>query len=106
MPEAASDLECRRIFRANDRAFRLAVNDGVRCVMERAQHPGHVAQRATLDAALAERPRRLAFEVDDDEVVAGEKDLAEVIVAVDADAEASDAPVDHFSKVLVNFRFA
>ena len=32
----------------------------------------------------SKRPRRLAFEIDDDKVAAGEKDLAEMVVAVDA----------------------
>ena len=58
----------------------------VRRVVERAQHAGHVAQRRALDPPLAERPRRLALEVDDHEVVAGVEHLAEVVVAVAADA--------------------
>ena len=54
--------------------------------MERAQHAGDVAQRRALEPPLAERPRRLALEVDDDEVAAGVEHLAEMVVAVDADA--------------------
>ena len=53
-------------------------------VVERAQHAGHVAQRRMLGAPLVERPARLAFEVDDDEVVLRQQHLAEVIVAVEA----------------------
>src|SRR5579871_896529 len=51
-------------------------------VRERAQHPGDVAERRALAPALDERPRRLALEVDDHPVVAGEEGLAEVVVAV------------------------
>ena len=39
-------------------------------VVERAQHAGHVAQRAVLGTALVERALRLALEVDEEEVVA------------------------------------
>ena len=56
-------------------------------VAERAQHAGDVAQRRMLAPALGERPRRLALEVDDHEVVVGEQHLAEVIVAVVARLE-------------------
>ena len=74
--------------------------------MEGAQHPGDVAQCAALDAALAQRPRRLPFEVDDDEVVAGMQHLPEVIVAVRADAQAGDAAVENAPDPLLDFFFA
>ena len=59
-------------------------------VVERAEHPGHVSERRALDPPLAERSRGLALEVDDDEVAAGPQDLAEVVVAVDADPLPAD----------------
>ena len=62
--------------------------------MERAEHAGDVAQGAALDAALAEGAGGLALEVDDREVAAGVQDLAEVVVAVRADAEAADLAVE------------
>jgi hypothetical protein len=52
------------------------------CVSEGAQHPRHVPQRRLLAPALGERTRGLALEIDDQEVVAGEQHLPEVIVAV------------------------
>ncbi len=51
-------------------------------VVERAQHAGDVAQRTRACAALLERTRGLALEIDDQEVVAREQDLPEVEVAV------------------------
>ena len=62
--------------------LRRRLQRGPARVVERAQHAGDVAQRRMLRAPLRERPRRLAFEVDDDEVVARDQHLAEVIVAV------------------------
>src|SRR5205807_6078236 len=53
---------------------------------EGAQHPGHVLERPALEPPLAQRSRRLALEVDDDEVAAGEEHLPQVVVAVAADA--------------------
>src|SRR6478672_9030070 len=41
-----------------------------------------VAQRRVFLAALGERPRRLALEVDDQEVVVRDEHLTEVVVAV------------------------
>src|SRR5207247_6043831 len=106
MPEARGVLERADVLAADDRALRLPVHHGVRRVVERAEHAGHVAQRAALDAALAERPRRLALEVDDDEVVAGAQDLAQVIVAVRADAQAGDAAVEHAAEALLQLVLA
>ncbi len=62
---------------------------GRRGVGEGAQHARDVAQRRALAAALDQRPRRLALEVQHDPVaVGGVHHLAEVVVAVVAD----DAP--------------
>ena len=63
----------------------------VRRVVERADHPRDVSQRRALEAALAQRPRGLALEIDDHEVAAGVQHLARVEVAVDADALAAEA---------------
>src|SRR5439155_3032403 len=51
-------------------------------IAERAQHPRDVAQRRVLAPALGERPRRLALEVDDQEIIVGDEHLAEVVIAV------------------------
>ena len=53
------------------RARRLRRSTDVRRVVERAQHAGDVAERRPLQAPLAERARRFAFEVEDDEVAPG-----------------------------------
>ena len=90
MPEDGAGLEQRGILGANDPSRRPAEDDRIRRVVERPQHPGDVAQRSALDAALAERPRRLALEIDDHEIVARVEHLAEVIVAVRPDAQTAD----------------
>src|SRR5436190_19311833 len=51
-------------------------------IAEGAQHAGDVAQRRVLVAAFGEWTRRLALEVDDQEVVVRYEHLAEVVVAV------------------------
>src|SRR5437588_13014006 len=106
IPEVRSALHRRRILGADHRMLRLAEQEGMRSVMEGAKHPGYVAQRATLDAALAQRPGRLAFKIDDDEVVAGVQHLAEVIVAVRANAQACNAAVENAADALLEFLFA
>ena len=62
------------------------VEGGVGGVAEGAEHAGDVAEGRLLGAALGERAGGLAFEVEDDVVAAGAEELAEVVVAVDADA--------------------
>ena len=54
----------------------------VQRIVEGAQHARDVAQRRVLLPALGERPRRLAFEIGDHEIVLRQEHLAEVIVAV------------------------
>src|SRR4051794_5688088 len=71
MPRASGAFDGRQIFGANDDALSLTGHRGKRRVMERAEHTGDVAQGASLDAPLAQWTRRLAFEIDDDEIVAG-----------------------------------
>src|SRR4051794_34188915 len=75
-------------------------------IAERAQHPGHVAQRRTFQAAFGEGPGRLALEVDDVPVVVGEQDLAEVIVAVMADFQRAAARRGAGIDERENFRFS
>ena len=55
-----------------------------------AEHRGYVTKSEALDPALGERALRLPFEIDDDEVIAREEDLAQVIVAVDTEANGVD----------------
>ena len=51
-------------------------------IVERAQHAGHVLERRALGAAVGDRLRRLAFEIENEDVAVGDQDLAEMIVAV------------------------
>ena len=51
-------------------------------VIERADHPGDIAQRRVLAPPLRHRPRRLALEIDDVEIVLHREHLSQVIVAV------------------------
>ena len=54
-------------------------------IAEGAHHPGDVAQRRVFRAPLLQAVAWFAFEIDDDEVVAGHENLAQMIVAVNAD---------------------
>src|SRR5258708_15273346 len=104
-PEAGRGFQRGDVFRTDDGALSLAEDDGVRCVVERAEHARYIAEGAALDAALAERPGGLAFEVDDDEVGAGVKDLSEVIVAVRADTQPADPGAENIADAGLRLRF-
>ena len=64
---------------------------GLGRVGERAEHARDVAQRRALAAALGERARGLALEVEHEPVAVGPQHLAEVVVAVLADRLAAGA---------------
>ena len=64
---------------------RDAAQRAVLHVAERAQHAGDVAQRRLLGAPLLEAVAGLTLEIDDDEIVARQQHLTEMIIAVDAD---------------------
>ena len=57
----------------NDMAAFLAEGCGVCGVVKRSQHPGHIAERRGFDPPFANRPTRVAFEIDDHEIFAGEQ---------------------------------
>ena len=57
---------------------------GHRGVVKRAQHSGHISQCSALDPALTQGTGRLAFEVDDREILAGVQNLPEMQVAMNA----------------------
>ena len=77
----------RRPMRLADAAALLRRGDGDPAgVVERAHQPADVHQRRPLDRPGAHRLAGLALEVDDHDVAAGPQHLAEVEVAVDADA--------------------
>ena len=64
----------------------MGVEGGVGGVAEGAEHSGYVSEGGLLGAAFGEGAGRFSFEVEDDEVFAGSEKLAEMVVAVDADA--------------------
>jgi molybdopterin synthase catalytic subunit len=71
-------------------------------VVERAQHPGDIAEGRTLLAALTDRPGRLALEVDNDEVAAGIEHLTEVVITVIANPLGLEPGVDDVAEPLVD----
>ena len=84
-PELRPDVEalCRAGMTLNE-GFKRDIGG----VAEGAQHSGNVAQRRLLGAALGEGASGLAFEVEQDVIAVRAKDLAEVVVPVDASAQA------------------
>ena len=64
---------CRACGRGDARRSSSAPNGRM---MERADHRGHIAQRRPLHPPFAERDVRLAFEIDNHEILAGEEQLA------------------------------
>ena len=86
MPELRPGFEG---LRGSGAALGEVVEAGVGGVAEGAEHAGDVAQGGLLGAALGEGACGLAFEVEDDVIAAGTEDLAEMVIAVDADALAS-----------------
>ena len=58
-------------------------------VVERAQHPGDVAQRRAEPAPLGQGTVGLALEVEDHPSLIDAHHLAEVVVAMDADGQAT-----------------
>ena len=64
-------------------------------VVERADHARQVAQRRPLHAAVLYGSPGPAVEIADDEVLAGVEQAGEVVVAVQADAQAPDRGVQH-----------
>ena len=93
-PEHRPALEQWRVLPRRHAARPQALECGVGRVVEGAHHAGDVAQRRALQPPLRERAGWLALEVGDEEVVAGAQDLAEVEVAVAADAHAAQPAAD------------
>src|SRR5690348_12702914 len=56
-------------------------------VMKRAQHPGNVANGSALAPAVTQRARRLTFEIDNHEILAGIEHLPEVQIAMRANTQ-------------------
>ena len=64
--------------------FETAGECNLRGVGERSEHPGHVLEHALLGAALRQRARGLALEVQDGETLGGAQELTQVVVPVNA----------------------
>ena len=79
-------LESRQVLAGDDAQIHLLVKAGIRRVMERAHHPRHVAQRRTFDAPFADRHGRIAFKIQKDKIASRPEHLAQMQIAVDADA--------------------
>ncbi|MNL68728.1 hypothetical protein D3C87_1935000 [compost metagenome] len=60
-----------------------------RGVVEGTQHATHIFIRTVFTPTLVQRPRRLAFEVDQVRIALDHQDLTEVQVAVDPDPQAA-----------------
>ena len=60
-------------------------------VIDGTKQPGDVTERTDLGSAVRDRCRRFALEVDDVSVAAGDQDLAEMKVAVNARLQRSRA---------------
>jgi hypothetical protein len=84
--------------------LQLLGQGGVRGVVEGAKHPGHVGKRRKLEAAFAQGSRGLALEIDDQKILAGVQNLAEVIVAMNPSAHAGEARVGDGAEPLQYFR--
>src|SRR5262245_39250950 len=93
-PEHRPALQACRILPRRDPARAQALERRVRRVIEGADHAGYVAQRRALQPPLRQRPRGLALEVGDEEVVAGPQDLSEVQIAVAPDAHTGQLAAD------------
>ncbi len=67
--------------------------------------PGDIAQGGTLQLPFAERARRLAFEIKDDEIFPGIKSLPEMIIAVDPDLGRGRAVIENALFLREDFLF-
>src|SRR5713226_6782299 len=56
-------------------------------IMKRAQHPGNVANGSALAPAVAQRPRRFAFEIDNHEILACIEHLSKVQIPMRANTQ-------------------
>ena len=69
--------------------------------MERAQHAGDVLKGRCFDSAFADGALRFPFKIDNDEIGAGIKHLAEMQIAVAANALGVDQAVGQFAESCV-----
>src|ERR1700730_11002241 len=102
IPNVGPVFEKRDVFASHGWLPKSAVSR----VLKRAHHSGDIAQRRALEFTLAQRPRRFAFEIENDEILSGRKDLAEMIVAVDADFRSISLPVEETFFAGENFLFS
>ena len=67
-------------------ALLVGLERGIGGVGEATEHACYIFEGRLFLAAFGERARGLAFEIEESEVVVGDEDLAEMVIAMDADA--------------------
>src|SRR6185437_8128559 len=77
-----------------------------RRVVKRAQHSGYVLQRGALGATFGQGARRLTFKINDDEIGAGPKNLAEMVIAMNAGTRGANGARERGMKAIEDFRLA
>ena len=102
-PEARPGFELDGVFGLNEAVLELGEEGSVGGVLEGAEHAGDVAQGSAFDAALAEGAGGFTFEIDDEKILSGVEDLAEVEIAMDPEAGAGDAGIGNGAEALEDF---
>ena len=74
--------------------------------MKGTKHGGDVLECGTFDDTIGDGAAGLTFEIDDDEIVLGAENLAEVIIAVNADALAGEGEIECFANRGEDFSLA
>ena len=90
IPEIGPALQKRHIFAAHGRLPEGAISG----VLKRTHHAGNVAQHGAFQFAFAQRSRRFAFKVENDEIFSGIEQLPEMIVAVNTDFRGIGAAIE------------
>ena len=92
-PKASPVFEVAGVFGLDEAVIELSEEGGMGGILEGAEHARDIAERGAFDAAFAKGAGGFAFEINDEKILAGVEDLAEVEVAMDANARAGDAGV-------------
>src|SRR3569833_4309044 len=67
----------------------------IRGIMERADHAGEITQRAALNPALAQRPAGFSFKINDEEILAGVQNMAEMQISMTANTQGGHGCLMH-----------
>ncbi len=82
VPGLRPEVELRVSGFVRDDARNVSVENGVRDIVEGADHSGDIAESGSLDAAFAHGTREFSFEIGDQDIVADEEYLGEIQVSV------------------------